>query len=114
VWKVLRRTGKPECILAVVLRARARRWRSLGQRGRVGFDSARNSQMARESVIVVEGREWHWRIGTRPVGEQAFICCLFVFFVSECIILGWGCVEDVGMYFGELYELACMGDLEVF
>jgi hypothetical protein len=46
--------------------------------------------MARESVIVVEGREWHWRIGTRPVGEQAFICCLFVFFVSECIILGWG------------------------
>ena len=80
MWKVLRRTGKPECILAVVLRARARRWRSLGQRGRVGFDSARNSQMARESVIVVEGREWHWRIGTRPVGEQAFICCLFFFF----------------------------------
>lgn len=41
------------------------------------------------------------------------VVCFFFFFVSECI-LGWGCVEDVGMYFGELYELACMGDLEVF
>lgn len=69
MWKLLRRTGKPECIWAAALRARARKRRSLGQRGRVGFDSARNSQMARESVIVAEGREWHCRIGTRPVGE---------------------------------------------
>lgn len=83
VWKVLLSTGKPECIMAATLRARARSRRSRGQRGRDGFDSARNSQMARESVIV-EGREWHFRIGTSPVGETVFIYGLCEFLCRVC------------------------------
>lgn len=50
-----------------MLRARARRRREVGHRGRVGWDSARNSAMERESWIVIE-REGTVRVGTQPAG----------------------------------------------
>lgn len=67
--KAPRSAEKPECICAAALRASALSWRSRGQRGSSGLDSARNSQMASESLIVVEPSERHWRSGTNPVGE---------------------------------------------
>lgn len=69
VPNVFRTAEKPECIWAVALRARARSWRSRGQRGKFGCDSARNSQIANESQMGIDSRERHSRTGTSPVGE---------------------------------------------
>lgn len=66
VWYVFRIVPNPECISAAALRASALSFVSAGHRLRWGFDSARNSQMERESLIWILPRDGHSSTGTRP------------------------------------------------
>lgn len=136
VGNVCRNTENPECICDAAVRARARSLRSRGHRASSGWDSARNSQIERLSLIVVF-RVFTCRIGTRPVGEWIFICFRGGLFVSLWVVdmgiylflLFWwmGVVDMLGnvglrvriccwvglIYFGEFDELVRVWDFEV-
>jgi hypothetical protein len=61
-------------------------------------------------LLLLRGGSGIGGLGLGLLGNRLLSVC---FVVSE-FILGWGCVQDVGIYLGDLYELACMGNLEVF